>query len=173
MKKILTLALMLAAAVPVLAGEPPVKLDTKKLTEVPNAVLLEENLIAGGAPGAKGLGQAAEQGVRTVIDLRNPEEGTSEEKDHAEAVGLKYVNIPVSVENFSPRQAEQLSEVLKDPATGPVLLHCATGQRAAAVWALHRNLHEGVPAEQALSDAQAKGLKKPALIEKLKTLLKA
>ncbi len=154
-----------------MAGEVPVNLDPEKLTEVPNAVLLEGKLMAGGAPTARGLGQAAEQGIRTVIDVRNPEEGTAEEKDHADAVGLKYVNIPISMENFSEAQAGKLNEVLKDPATGPALLHCATGQRAVAVWALQRNRHEGIPAAQAMQEAKQKGLQKPELTAKLQTLL--
>ncbi len=154
------------------AGEVKVDLDPAKLTEVPNAVTLDENLVAGGTPTARGLGQAAEQGVRTVIDVREPEEGTAKEKDNADAVGLRYVNIPISLKNFSPEQADKLNAVLKDPATGPALLHCASGQRAVAVWTLHRNLNEGVPAAQALEEGKAKGLKKPELVEKLQTLLK-
>lgn len=154
------------------AGEVPANIDASKLTEVPNAVQLEENLVAGGAPTARGLGQAAEQGIRTVVDVRDPKEGTAEEKEHADAVGLKYVNIPVTLDTLSEVQAKQLGEVLKDSASGPVLLHCATGQRATAVWALYRNREEGVPADQALADAEAKGLKKPELIVKLKEQLK-
>jgi len=153
------------------AGEVSVKLEAEKLTEVPNAVVLNDKLAAGGAPTARGLGQAAEQGIRTVIDLREPSKETAREKDHADAVGLKYVNIPVSVENFNPGHADKLAEVLKDPATGPALLHCATGQRAVAAWALYRNRHEGVSAAQALQEAKQKGLQKPELEAKLQTLL--
>lgn len=173
-KKILgvTMLMVLLTAAPVFAGEVPVNLDTEKMTEVPNAVLLEENLVSGGAPSARGLGQAAEQGIRTVVDVRSPKEGTQEMKDYADAIGVKYVNIPVTVDSLSEAQAKELGKVLQDPASGPVLLHCASGQRATAVWALYRNQEEGVPAAQALADAEQKGLKKPELIEKLKTQLK-
>ncbi len=153
------------------AGEAPVNLDESQLTEVPDAVRLEEKLIAGGKPSARGLGQAAEQGIRTVIDLRDPTEGTAEEKDFADAVGLRYVNIPVTLDSFSADQAGKLSEVLNDPATGPALLHCATGQRAVALWALHKNKSEGVPAETAMAEAKSKGLKKSELVSKLQTLM--
>lgn len=154
------------------AGEVPVNLEAEKLTEVPNAVLLSDKLVAGGTPTARGLGQAAEQGIRTIIDVRDPKEGTAQEKDFADAVGLKYVNIPVTLDNFSSVQADQLNAILKDPATGPALLHCATGQRALAIWALQRNHSDGVPAEQVMDEAKAKGLKKPELIEKLRSLTK-
>lgn len=154
------------------AGEVKVQIEPEKLTEIPNAIELEPGLVSGGVPSARGLGQAAEQGIRTVIDLRNPEEGTAEEADHAQAIGLRYVNIPVSAANFSPAQADKLAEVLKDPLTGPALLHCATGQRAVAVWALHRNLHEGISSAQALEEAKGKGLQKPELEAKLRELLK-
>ncbi|HXV28620.1 MAG TPA: protein tyrosine phosphatase family protein [bacterium] len=174
MRKWVGLVLMVAAVSSLAyAGEVKVELDTEKLTEVPNAVLLEDGLIAGGAPTARGLGQAAEQGIRTVIDVRMPKEGTAQEADYAEAVGLNYINIPISVDSFSEAQADELARVLEDPATGPVLLHCGSGQRAVAVWALYRNRHQGVDAQQALTDARQKGLKKPELETKLQTLMKS
>ena len=172
MRKILFTLFFCLLSTQSFAGELKVQIEPEKLTEIPNAVQLAPNLVAGGTPSARGLGQAAEQGIRTVIDLREPKEGTAEEKDHAEAIGVKYVNIPLSVENFSAIQADQLAETLKNPATGPVLLNCASGQRAIAVWALHRNLHEGVSAAQALEEAKAKGLRKPELTAKLTALLK-
>lgn len=154
------------------AGEVKIQIEPEKLTEIPNAIQLQPGLVAGGVPSARGLGQAAEQGIRTVIDLRNPEEGTAEEADYANAVGLNYINIPVSAANFSRAQADKLAEVLKNPVTGPAFLHCATGQRAVAVWTLYRNLHEGVPSAQAFEEAKAKGLQKPELEVKLRELLK-
>jgi uncharacterized protein (TIGR01244 family) len=149
------------------------RLDASKLTEVPNAVQLEEELIAGGVPSNQGLTQAAEQGIRTIIDVRDPSEGAEEEKGNAEAVGLRYVNIPITLDNFSEAQAKQLDEVLKDENTGPALLHCASGQRAVAVWALHQNRHEGKSAEDAMKAAKEKGLTKPELEQKLQTLLQS
>lgn len=156
---------------PLQAEELKPKLDTSQLTEVPNAVQLEDDLIAGGVPSARGLSQAAEQGIRTIIDVRDPKEGTEEEKGHADAVGLRYVNIPITLDNFSEAQAQQLNDVLKDENTGPALLHCASGQRAAAVWALQKNRHEGMSAEDAMKEAKAKGLTKPELEQKLQGLL--
>lgn len=163
----LLLGLVLSAPV-YAAGQ---TLDEKQLKDVPNAVKLEDHLVAGGAPSDKGVQQLKEQGVQTVIDLRDPKEGTAEEKKKVEAAGLKYVNVPVSVANFSPANADELGKVLKDPSTGPALLHCATGQRAVATWALYKNRAEGVPGDQVLSDAKAKGLKKPELLSKLQSLL--
>jgi uncharacterized protein (TIGR01244 family) len=171
MKKLIWMVLMLAAAGNLQAGENKRELETGKLTGVPNAVVLEDGLVGGGPPNADGMRQAAEMGIRTVIDVRDPKEGTREEADQAEAMGLRYVNIPISLESFSAEQADQLHEVLKDPNAKPALLHCASGQRAVAAWALARNRHEGIGKEQALADAREKGLTKPELEAKLQTLL--
>lgn len=169
-KSFIAVVLLLNSQI-IFAGEVPVDLDPSRLTEVPNAVMLNDRLVAGGTPTARGYGQAAEQGVRTVIDLRNSSENTSREQGYAEAIGVKYVHIPMTLDSFSLEKADQLKAVLKDPATGPALLHCATGQRALALWALYQNKVEGVSAGAALADAKAKGLQKPELISKAEVLM--
>ena len=54
-------------------------------------------LYAGGQPSAAQLGELAAQGVRTVIDLRQPGEDRGfDETRVAESLGLRYVRIPVA-----------------------------------------------------------------------------
>lgn len=172
-KKILFFILIFGLGIIQASADENQKIDVSKLTQVPNATLLDDQFIGAGAPSQEGLEQAKKQGIHTIIDLRSPEEGTLEEAQQAEALGLRYVNIPMSVSNFSEAQANQISETLKTAEKTPVLLHCATGQRAAAAWALYRNRHDGVSSTQALQDAEANGLKKPELKTKLQSLLQA
>src|SRR5216683_5499572 len=77
-------------------------------------------------------------GVKTVIDLQdNP---TSYEKRDVEALGMRYVNIPMSDSSYP--KAEQINAFLKlvnDPATGVFFAHCAGGRhRTGVVGAVYR-----------------------------------
>jgi protein tyrosine phosphatase (PTP) superfamily phosphohydrolase (DUF442 family) len=46
----------------------------------------------------------------------------------------------------------------KDPAHRPMLFHCASGNRAAAMWAFKRVYVDGWPTDKALSEAESVGL---------------
>ncbi len=65
-------------------------------------------------------------GVKTVIDLRN--DPTDYEKGAVEALGMKYVNIPMSGWK-SPKDSDvkEFLDLLNNPETGTVFVHCKAG----------------------------------------------
>src|SRR2546426_10502317 len=66
-------------------------------------------------------------GVKTVIDFTDSPKDY--EKRNAEALGMRYVNIPMS-DSSSPKE-DQINAFLKlvnDPATGTMFIHCAGGR---------------------------------------------
>src|SRR6266853_1548042 len=77
-------------------------------------------------------------GVKTVIDLQD--HPTSYEKRDVEALGMRYVNIPMSDSNY-PKE-EQIAAFLKvvnDKTTGTFFAHCAGGRhRTGVVGAVYR-----------------------------------
>ena len=71
-------------------------------------------------------------GVKTVIDLQD--HPTSYEKRDVEALGMRYVNIPMSDSSYP--KAEQINAFLKlvnDSSTGTMFLHCAGGRHRTGV----------------------------------------
>lgn len=116
------------------------------------------------APDAAALDAAKSAGVTTVIDFRKPGEGAGfEEKSGAEAIDLSYVNIPFQNENDLTDEVFDTTRAALGSLKGKALMHCRSGNRAAAAWLPYRVLDEGVPWDQALSEAKAIGLKAPAL----------
>ncbi len=101
---------------------------------------------------------AAQQGFKSVLNLRAPEEEgyMPDEQQRAEAAGLRYANIPVKKEEISD---ELTSNVLKeiDELPKPILVHCASGMRAGAMAFMHMATREGMSAEEAMSRAQESG----------------
>lgn len=140
--------------------------------ELLNAVTLEENLVGSGTPSEVALKMASEKGYKTIIDVRAPEEGTASEEALAKKYGLEYINIPVTADNFSRVQADELNTTLESGAK-PAILHCATGNRAAAVWAAYQKFYKGAGSESIISEASAKGLSKETYKQKLTEMFKA
>ncbi|MGN6520020.1 MAG: beta-lactamase hydrolase domain-containing protein [Dokdonella sp.] len=126
-------------------------------------------LQVGGQPSAEQL-RAFAAGGGVVIDLRGPDEARSfDEAALAAELGLRYVNLPVSgAADLTPARAESLHAALA-AASGPVLLHCASGNRAGALLALEAARYEGLDAEAAIALGRSVGLKslEPAVRERL------
>ena len=111
-------------------------------------------------PTATEIAQAKAAGYHTIVNFRPAgEPGSLEgEKDVAQALGMRYVNIPVTGHNFDTAQADALDAVLSDPASGACLMHCRSGTRAKAVWTIWLVRHDGKTADQALAEADRVGL---------------
>ncbi|MDG2525050.1 sulfur transferase domain-containing protein [Stenotrophomonas sp. HITSZ_GD] len=120
--------------------------------------LVHPALYAGGQPDEATLRALAAQGVTTVIDLRGAEEPRGyAEADTARALGLRYIALPVAgAQDITPANAQALQSAL-DTAQGPVLLHCASGNRVGALLALSAHAR-GASDEEALAEGRAAGL---------------
>jgi protein tyrosine/serine phosphatase len=100
---------------------------------------MDEHFYRGAQPKKAEFQQLKALGINTVIDLQ--EKPTKYEKLAVEALGMKYINIPMVAKKY-PR-AEHIEEFLKianDPvATGKFYVHCAGGRhRTGAVGAAYR-----------------------------------
>jgi len=149
-------ALVAAAAA---AAEPPQAVEAGS---IPAYRLLQPGLATAGQPAPEALARLKEMGFRTVVNLRTEQEGTAEERKVVEGQGLRYVSVPVTAESLSLADAEAVEKVLHDPSSTPVLLHCASSNRAGAVWALIQT-REGKSLDDALAAGREAGLRSPQL----------
>ncbi|WP_158681735.1 beta-lactamase hydrolase domain-containing protein [Microbulbifer pacificus] len=125
---------------------------------VANYNRLRPQLATGGSIDLDKVSALKQKGFRTIVDLRTPEEGTAEEKAVVEAAGMRYINLPVSAGAPSDALIAELGEILADTSGAPVLLHCASGNRVGAVWAIYR-VRKGAPLETALEEGRAAGMR--------------
>lgn len=94
-------------------------------------------LCSSGQPGSSAWAPLARAGVRTVVNLRPPEELPGrEEAQEVRDAGIAYVHIPVAGPDALTRGAAYALQqvLLSSPAT--VLVHCSTANRAGALIAL-------------------------------------
>ncbi len=114
------------------------------------------NLYVGGNQDAAQLKKLHGFGVRFVIDLRPEKDG--EAKDAARAK-LKYRKLPVhGADDLTLANAQALDAAILEAKGAPVLVHCTSGNRAAALLALRDALVLRQPKDQSLSFMKRSGL---------------
>lgn len=99
---------------------------------------MDERFYRGAQPKEGEYGQLAALGIKTVIDLQEKPKGY--EKQAVEALGMRYVNIPM-VDKAYPKEewVNEFLSVVNDPATGKFYVHCAGGRhRTGTMGAIYR-----------------------------------
>ena len=114
----------------------------------------------GAEPDERCLAHLAELGIRTVVNLRDEENASKLEQMKVLAVGIQYVNMPMSgFDRPSVVEVQRILSVVCEPANQPVFLHCRRGRdRTGVIVAAHRIAHEGWTAERAVQEAKEFGL---------------
>jgi protein tyrosine phosphatase (PTP) superfamily phosphohydrolase (DUF442 family) len=102
----------------------------------------------------------ASAGVRTVVDLRAPNEPRGhDEPDAVRAAGMAYVPIPVTQLTLSDEQFDAVRNLLRDPARRPIVVHCASSNRVGALLLPYFALDKKQPLEKAIELAMDAGLR--------------
>lgn len=97
---------------------------------------VEAGVYSSGQPMPGDWQAIAELGVKTVVNLRPLMETGEDEAPAVEAQGMKYVYIPVNgAEELTPENTRLLCETLQG-RDGGILVHCASGNRCGALYAL-------------------------------------
>jgi uncharacterized protein (TIGR01244 family) len=104
------------------------------------------------------LQQAAQEGFKSVLNLRSPqEEGfLSDEQQQTEAAGLKYINIPVKPDAMTDELADRvLHQIERLPK--PALIHCKSGMRSGAMALMYVATQQGISADRAMAMGKQNG----------------
>ena len=136
----------------------PVTLETTGLFQ-DKFVSVGDDMFIGGQPTEKALRDLQAKGVRTVINLRMPEEMSRVSFDESALVkelGMKYVHIPMRGTAANPYGPKQLDDFVAamNAAEGKVLLHCTVAWRASHLWAAYLIRERHVPVETALAQTR-------------------
>ena len=142
-QKIMTFAVVLLLANSVIAQD--------NNYHMPNATEPMDNLTVGGQPSEQDIHAFKAAGIETIINLRLPGEFDSfDESKLVKDLGMIYISIPVEGRaGVTVENAAALHAALEQ-ADGKVVLHCASGFRAASLLALEQYLHEGLDQSDAI-----------------------
>ena len=124
-----------------------------------NTKKVSDDLSVTGQVTPEQLQQAAQEGFKSVLNLRSPNEAgfLSDEQQQAEAVGLQYANVPLKASEPNQELTElAIQEIENLPK--PVLIHCAAGARAGGIALITTAINEGLTYEQITQKATELGL---------------
>lgn len=101
---------------------------------------LTPQFVVSAALATENFAELADRGFKSVINFRPDGEAASQitsdaARDAATAAGLKYAHIPTTKHDLFADETVALAETTLAGLPGPVLAYCASGQRAAVVWA--------------------------------------
>jgi uncharacterized protein (TIGR01244 family) len=127
---------------------------------IPNAITPRSGLLLGGQPSMEALQAAQTAGFQTIINLRGVgEAGTDLEPQIVADLGMKYVHIPVNgAGGITAENALRLSQSMSEAGDESVMVHCASGNRVGALFALAAHQLDGLSAEDALLKGRQHGL---------------
>jgi uncharacterized protein (TIGR01244 family) len=122
----------------------------------------EPDVAIAGQPSSDQLKQLKQEGFRAVVNLRPSSEQTGfDEPAETGRLGLRYFHIPVADAGGLTRDAvKALDEVLQDPGNLPVLVHCGSGNRVGALFALRAAWLRGLAVSDAIETGRRHGLTK-------------
>jgi len=125
---------------------------------------ITNELAIAGQPTLDELQQLAEEGYRSVVNLRSPDEKgfLEEERQKIEYLGLRYVNIPIQIRSLNLDDVlPAIQQLIKLPK--PMLVHCDSGIRSSIVVLMKIATEQGMKAEDAFQNVIKLGLLKDGL----------
>jgi uncharacterized protein (TIGR01244 family) len=163
--------ILTAAIVAMLLGTTAVRAQvvTKEPIEgVRNLARLETTVACAGAITADAVPEIKKLGFASIINLREASEpGAEIEKEGAaaRAAGLRYFHVPFNGTKPTAQAADEFVKAITSAGAEPAFIHCAGGNRAAAMWLIKRLAVDHWDVDRATAEATALGLTSPALKE--------
>ena len=136
-----------------------VQVQSQELPPIRNFLQVTPQFCTGGQPRVEHFAKLKTDGVKAVLNLRQPSEHRADEERAAvEQAGLKYFNVPVVYSSPTEAQADEFLEITDDPANRPMFIHCTAAIRVGAFWAIRRALRDGMTIDAALEEGRKVGL---------------
>ena len=136
------------------------------LSGVPNACEALPNILTGGQPSAEQLAQFKAAGGALVLDIRDPMEPRPfDEPAHIRALGMEYVNVPVSSGSADDAAMERILGVLRSAGGRQLFFHCGSGNRVGGAMIPYLMIDQGMSEDAATEQAMRIGLRSPEYLQ--------
>ena len=142
------------------------QITSETVPGVTNFKKLETTIACAGATTAQGVPELKKMGYASIINLRQATENGAnidEEAAAAKQAGIAFIHIPMNGQSPDPVVADKFLDAITAKENQPAFVHCASGNRAAAMWMVKRLVVDHWDADRAGTEAAALGLTSPAL----------
>ena len=162
MKQLIFAMVTMAASIAVAQSQ--VKKST--VEGITNFAQVETTVACAGAVTPSAVAGIKKMGFASIINLRlDNEKGADIEAEAAaaKAAGINFVHLPLSGSAPDPAVADRFLKVIAEPGNQPAFIHCASGNRAAAMWLIKRVLIDKWDDDRALEEAMQLGSISPVM----------
>jgi len=162
LRSFVSLTLAATIAVPLAA-----QVRKAELAGVRNYSKVDATVGCAGATDPSAMKALKAEGYVSVINLRTATEpGADIEagRTAAQSAGLKYFHLPFNSAMPDAAAVSSFLGAVADPKNQPVFVHCGSANRVGGMWMIKRVLQDKWTVEQARAEAEAIGLREPAMI---------
>lgn len=126
---------------------------------IPSFYKVNKNLYRGGEPDMDGLTRLKNMGIKTIVSLGQSADDVNSEKAMAQAFGMDFYNIPMSVEETpTDEQVLLFLDIVINQNNFPVFVHCKNGRdKTGAMIAMYRVIVDAWTIKEAYQEAKALG----------------
>jgi uncharacterized protein (TIGR01244 family) len=156
--------LILAVVVGTAFAQSQVKKST--IPGITNFAQVETTVACAGAVTPAAVAGIKKMGFASIINLRLASEQGADidaETAAAKAAGITFVHLPLSGSAPDPAVADRFMETITKPGNQPAFIHCASGNRAAAMWMIKRVLVDKWDNDRAMEEASQLGSISPVM----------
>jgi uncharacterized protein (TIGR01244 family) len=128
---------------------------------ITNFAQVETTVACAGAVTPESVAGIKKMGFTSIINLRLENEKGADidaEAAAAKAAGINFVHLPFNGSMPDPGVADRFLKIIVEPGYQPAFIHCASGNRAAAMWLIKRVLIDKWDNDRALEEAAQLGL---------------
>lgn len=164
MKKLFLILLTVVLAVSVEAAQSQVKKET--VAGIQNLAKIESTVACAGAITPGSVSEIKKMGFASLINLRQATEQGADidaEAAAAKAAGINFVHVPFNGGQPTTAAVDQFLKAITTPGNTPAFIHCAGGNRAAAMWFVKRAVVDKWDNDRAMAEATDLGFTSQAL----------
>jgi uncharacterized protein (TIGR01244 family) len=133
---------------------------------ITNFAQVESTVACAGAVTPAAVAGIKKMGFASIINLRlATEQGADIDAEAAAAkvAGINFVHLPLNGSAPDPAVADRFLKIIAEPGNQPALIHCASGNRAAALWLIKRVLIDKWDDDRAMEEAGDLGSMSPVM----------
>ena len=158
--KLSTFALM--TILPLIGSAASAQQVTKESRDgIKNFARVETTVACAGAITVDAMPEIKKMGFVSVINLREAQEPGADietQRAAAQAAGLRYYHVPMNTAKPDPKVADEFIKVVTSKEAAPAFIHCASANRASAMWMIKRIVVDHWDVDRATVEAEALGL---------------
>jgi uncharacterized protein (TIGR01244 family) len=164
MKRTFFFVFLIALSVSIATAQSQVKKET--VPGITNLARIESTVACAGAVTPSAVADIKKMGFKTIFNFRlATEQGADVEGETAaaKAAGITFVHLPLSGSSPDPVVADNFIKAISMPGSEPAFIHCASGNRASAMWLIKRVVVDKWDTDRAMAEASELGAMSQAM----------